>query len=433
MGTVAFTRTGLITALSGLCIWAGGCGEADPRPHLTGAGGERSSVASSTEDSKHSAPARRAPSIWSDVASLGKALADPMLDDPGTVSETPEMDELYAAANSKLMEYGALATAPPRVASLAAEASSAQDDFLAAHRQLHAASGGEGGAILLGLGLVLGNPALAFSGLQGAVEGAESYAAIQRAYAIAFPRNRGAQLSLRDLADQSSDVPLMPGMIAIDLDESWPGLTTPYDVLTLQNTSGGTIHDAIVEVTLMGADGSKARNLHFVERWEAGSPVFARYGIGVTVGSATVGKQTVSDVQSLTVSVWSRHAKSGPVTYQYAGAEEAEDVRRHLDQNLKITAQLFDYGILRYIWSARFWLDGVSGLPPSQLKVRFHCGEQVIERTRTVGAWSQGRYADVIPDGPALPSKPTRVDVTLSFPDNDYRWERTFDFSTPSR
>ena len=50
----------------------------------------------------------------------------------------------------------------------------------------------------------------------------------------------------------------------------------------------------------------------------------------------------------------------------------------------------------------------------------FHCGEQVIERSPSIASWSHGQWANIIPDGPALPGKPHRVEITLSFPDNDY-------------
>ncbi|MEZ6233797.1 MAG: hypothetical protein R3B68_06370 [Phycisphaerales bacterium] len=349
-----------------------------------------------------------------------------MLLDPTTEPAVPEMDVLYSQANSRLMEYGALAEGEPRVAALAAEAAEAQSAFLAAHRELNTASGAEAGALLGVAGLLLGEPTLILSGLESGVHGADAYAAVQRGYVLAFNRNRGAQLALRDLADRTNQSPARNNLIAVDFDESWHGQSTACDVVCLTNTAGATIRDAVISVKLTGADGSRAQNVHFVQEWKPEQPLFARYGIGATVGASTVGRQTVFGVESVEVEVWGRGFRCHPIAYQYAGAERDADIQAFIDDNLSLAATVFDNGILRYVWSLRLQLNGVNALPECHLDVQFHCGDQVIEHSRDVQSWSQGQFVNIIPDYPALPSKPSRVDVTLTFPENTCRWEQTY-------
>lgn len=418
-------NTGRLVVLSSLALGLVSCG---PQPS-SAEGSRRGSSTSSPQTEPKATSLAAAPELnesWNDVARLARVLADPMLLDPTIEPAVPEMDVLYSQANARLMEYGALADGEPRVAALAAEASEAQSAFLAAHRELNTAPGAEAGALLGIAGLLFGEPTLILSGLESGVHGADAYAAVQRGYVLAFNRNRGAQLALRDLADRTSRSPATDDLIAVDFDESWHGQTTACDIIRLTNTSGMTIHDAVIAVNLTGADGSRAQNVHFVDQWKPDQPLFARYGIGATVGSSTVGRQTVFGVEHVEVEVWGRDARSHPISYQYSGVERDADIQAFIDEHLTVAATVFDNGILRYVWSVRLQLDGVNALPACHLDVRFHCGDQIIEHSRDVQSWSRGQIVNIIPDYPALPSKPSRVDVTLTFPENTCRWEQTY-------
>ncbi len=357
------------------------------------------------------------------------------------------MDDVYAEADARLAEYRALESGPARVAALADEAAAAQSEFLAAHRALYSAGDGSGDVLLALIGFVAGDPAIAFGGLQGAIHASGEREGLERTYAAAFQRNRGIQWALAAVAPSFAGPPCARHALAIDLDESWHGLTTPYDVLNLRNIFGRDLHDCVVSVTLTGASGDKARNVHFIPDWPSGTVKSARYGIGVSVGGQQLAQQTVYSVQSVAVSVWSPELRDEGLMYTYAGAERDADIRGLLEGRLRFDAKLVDAGIINLVPRVDLTLRGVAAIPEHTITLEFHHGADQLTRSWTgvymphgyldsnansearerLVTWRDGQTRSFQP-APRLPWMPEWAKVTISFAATGYIWTQRLDF-----
>lgn len=335
-------------------------------------------------------------------------------------------DEVFAAAKAKLVQYKSMNGASPKIAALAAQAAIAQERFLDAHRTLSTTPGGGADALLLTIGIIAGNAPLAFSGLQGTVQGEAERGQVLREYASAFNDNRSSQLVLASIAPEFSVAPIPARIVSIDLDESWAGTTTPFDVLTLTNTSDSLLKDCLVQVTLRGKDNSRKRNVHFVENWPAGTSKFARYGIGTTVGDQTLGAQTVMGVQDIQVSVWSPSLSAENITYVYAGAERDKDIESLCQGKLALTVDLYDAGFINFVPTVAFKLGGISEIPAHTIGVRFLRDNAMLDRKWEQGPWKKGEVRRFSPRD--LSWWPRSLEVSISFPDSGYVWRDSFTF-----
>ncbi len=358
-----------------------------------------------------------------EFATLAKALADPMLADGSPPAGLPSMDEVYAEANRRSMEFQSLATAPVKIAALAAEAAAAQTDFLTTHRSLKSANTGSGDGLLLLVGLVAGSPEVAFAGLQGSVQTGTTLSQLAREHAAAFQRNRGAQLSLASLAPEYAGPASDKPALLVDIDESWGGVTWPYDVVKLQNTSGKVLTNCLVQVSLSGNTGDKARNVHFVERWEPGTWRYARYGIGTALGSEQLGKQTVFGMSAASISIWSSELRSENIGYTYDGSERDNDIRAMFEGKVNFKYTLIDNGIINYVPALHMTLDGVPALPPQTVALEFHNGGDKITKGWEGQQWTRGE-SRVFQPNPRLPWAPESIQVTVSFSGTSYRWSQ---------
>lgn len=422
MGSFSWRRIILSTALGSMVV-AGSC---EREPATTQSQLPPEAIADVPLIEK-SSPIKAEPEGYREYAMLARTLGDPLLTTYDVSTAQPSMDEVYAAANSKLMEYQEIiASGRPRVAALADEARSAQIDFLAAHRRLETADDGTGGALLLCLGVIAGNPAVAFSGLQGAIAASDTQGVLTRDYSSAFQRNRGAQLSLAALAPTFAGPEVSQSLFAIDMDESWGGLTWPWDWFTVQNNSGRDLTDCVLEVVLTGASGEKRRNVHYVSRWQKNQPLIARYGIGVSVGREELGRQTVYGLKSVEVSVWSKECRAERISYVYEGAERDADVQRLIDGKLMVRWQLYDGGFLNVVPTMAMTLDGVNAIPAHSVKMSFRRGADTLNHEWTGQSWSRGQNR-VFQPNPRLPWFPEEIVLSIAFGDTSYRWERTID------
>lgn len=416
-----FRKLSLLAAISSVLIGALACDRVDERPSATD-----QHSATRTESLSREVSPRPGATEFNQLAQL---LADPLM----TSTDAPDqlavsMDELTAAANVKILHYRELASAPVKIATLAAEAAEAQRALLDAHRALTTAGNGDLDALLLIIGLIAGNPGIAFSGLQGSFDVSAANSQLEREYASAFHRNRGAQLTLTALAGDYAGDPSASTLISIDVDESWHGLTTPYDRVAIRNNSGQTLHDCTIEITLTGTDGQRHRNVHFLPSWEANAVASAHYGIGVTIGNERLGMQTVYGIQTVTVTVWSREARIDRAHYQYAGKEREKDARAFLDNDLAFDYELVDAGLINYVPAVVMRLNGVAELPQHIVTLTFYRNQDQLSASWNQDRWRKGQIVQFQPN-PRLPWKPDGATLAISFMDIDYVWRKKLVFT----
>lgn len=334
-------------------------------------------------------------------------------------------DEVFAAAKAKLVQYKSMNGASPKIAALAAQAAIAQERFLDAHRTLSTTPGGGADALLLTIGIIAGNAPLAFSGLQGTVESEAARGQVLREYASAFNDNRSSQLVLTSIAGEFSGASIPSHVVSIDLDESWAGTTTPFDVLTLRNNSGSLLKDCLVQVTLRGKDNSRKRNIHFVENWPAGAAKFARYGIGATVGDQTLGAQTVTGVEEINVSIWTPDVSVENISYVYAGVERDKDIEALCRGKLSLRARCYDAGLINFVPTVALALDGIPEIPSHKMTIRFSRGQDSLVRDWDQGNWKRdevNRY-----QVRAMSWWPKTLEISISFPNTTYVWHETIE------
>ena len=94
------------------------------------------------------------------------------------------------------------------------------------------------------------------------------------------------------------------------------------DQLTLVNQSGRTLHNCTVVVFLTGKTGELKQNVHFVEAWPKGSPLYAQYQAGQEILNRMVFRQTVTRIQHVQIDIYCDEFTCEGISYQYAGAEK---------------------------------------------------------------------------------------------------------------
>lgn len=309
----------------------------------------------------------------------------------------PQTEELYAAATARDAQYQDLRTAPPKIASIASEAASAQSDFLQAHRSIRVADDGSSGVVAGLFGLVVGNPVAAMNGVQGTLSAQATRDGLNKNYAVAYQRNRGAQLSLAALAPEYAGPPFAQPALSIEFNEAWEGATASYDLLQLGNVSGRVLKDALVLVDIEGLQGQRRRNVHYVQEWPIGATATCAYGVGFDYGGDRLGQQTVFGVEKLTVSVWTGDGRSENQVFTYGSAKRDADVRSYLESALKIEWKNQDVGIINNVYAIEGKLGGIEFLGPHKVTIEFMHNSDKVTLHWDREKWTRGESFMFVP------------------------------------
>jgi len=357
---------------------------------------------------------------------LAKRLADECQSGRDEPEPGRDINVILAELRNASLDLNGLKTGDPDVAAIAEEARGVFRDAATSLERLSSLPRPPGQLELSGefflRGFALDIPGLLrrydqVSGVQ------DDLLAEARRLATILKRGEASRLMLPQIAARYSGPPRKAGpALKIDFDESW-GPVGPGDWLTMSNVSGGDLHDATVLVEVRGEAGDVARSVHFVPSWRAGTAIDARYTGGDESLGFPVGRQTVANVASVTVSLWSEELRQEGIAYHYLGAEHDADVARYCAA-MRVRARFrpFQTGI---VWDTQrgmeLWLDGIAALPRPRITATFRRKADVRAWYWDFPRWDQGERK-VLDAGKALPWDPEEVTVEMSFPRTGHRY-----------
>lgn len=181
-----------------------------------------------------------------------------------------------------------------------------------------------------------------------------------------------------------------PPVLALDLDDSWNG-NYKADQLWFTNTSGRTLKNCTLRVTLHQDDNTRRIHLHYLEEWKAGDSFYALYGRG----SEYTPYSTLDRIQQITVALRSSDFHQD-IDYAHTQSKRDEDIARAC-KNLDFDATIHDP--YEGFWGSKprrvdFSFKGLRHLDVSKAFVTLQRGNQSVTLFwDSVGRWdSEGSY-----------------------------------------
>jgi hypothetical protein len=255
----------------------------------------------------------------------------------------PDTAQIVAAAQGVVLDLDALSIDDPDLRMIRDEVKGATQNAIAALGKLEQLPPPPGSGELFLTGFVCGIGGrfdLAAEASDRAQNKSDAITAELRNLNSAYRRACSAKLLLKRAAPRYSGTPTLSG-VTVDVDESF--ILDQDDWITLTNTTGHDLRNALVSVYLTGLFEDTKENIHFVPEWSIGQKVYAAYPRGLSVQGMTIGCQTVGLIQSAKVRVSADEGQVAQFTYQYAGAEKQKDVQREFNViRPHVTAQVRD-------------------------------------------------------------------------------------------
>lgn len=225
--------------------------------------------------------------------------------------------------------------------------------------------------------------------------------------------------------------------ISIDVDGSWNNTFT-RDWLYVRNDTGRAMTNCTLFVTLEGINADtgaveRDRHFHFMTDWPAGSWIYAPYSSRSASGIAS--NESVDVIKSVHVDVFSDQVRDS-VKYAYSGPDFDKDVERYANDFLvsRIVGSWHNYDPNHTFFNNGFELryDGtLSRFPASHVTVAvFEGTEQKALRWNVSGSRIKaGAFGKLwLSDQKFNGWEPSTVEVTIEFPNSDYKhvlvWDR---------
>ncbi len=249
----------------------------------------------------------------SEYRSLCRLLAAPLSHQTSKPRDTPEA--ILAHMTNKERELGQLAKSAPPIGPLAEQCAEALSEVTVATSKLANSPQPSGLVGLMRLGVLLdGEEPTPF--VREMVADDDEARRQQSAAALELKsladRYHAVRLGLRQVAPSVSGATVTTPPVRAEFLEigKTPGQTT--DEIKLTNVSGRALHDCLIAVGLLGAGGESRTNVHFVEEWKPDQILTAQYPSGVDVSGVRLGRTTVRNAQTFSISVWSRELSFVP-------------------------------------------------------------------------------------------------------------------------
>jgi hypothetical protein len=264
---------------------------------------------------------------------LARQLADHSSHDRKKPEPCQDSAQIVAAAQASLLDLNALRPDDPDLRLIRDEASAATRDAISAIQTLERLPlpPSSGDLFLTGLlcGVSLRFDLAAQVGVDAQAKTDAALAEVRKLSA-SWQRITAAKLLLKRAAPKYSSAALLDSPIRVDIDAGlvFVGLD---DWAAFKNTTGRTLHDALVVVRLKGVDGETKENVHFVSEWQAGQTIHAAYPNGLKVSGMQIGRQTVTSIQTAHVSVFSVEGRVKEFEYTYNGKEKDADITAYMN------------------------------------------------------------------------------------------------------
>lgn len=269
----------------------------------------------------------RPTSLPPEYRTLATRIAHPLRPAATDFRDDKTLAEIAADARSAALDLRAVRSADPDIPAVAAVAATAYSEAVGRLERINALPKPPGAGAILARSFLHGLAGDVAAGFELGAEAERKQGAIRdelTPLAAALDQADAAHLMLPRIAERyAAPRSAAGGRMAVEFLEAWNGWGT-HDWLYLQN-AGEDLEDCTVVVELRGAGGRTRTNVHFVERWAGRAVLCGRYDPGTTVDGRPVGRTTVREVASLTVTVLSPKF-STQVEYSYAGAERAKHV-----------------------------------------------------------------------------------------------------------
>jgi hypothetical protein len=227
-------------------------------------------------------------------------------------------------------------------------------------------------------------------------------------------------------AKYSAPLTNVNGRILVDFDEAW-GCWGPHDWFSIYN-SGPALQDCTIVVQLTGEQRDVRKNVHFIKNWPANTWMYARYEPGQEILGRKVGRMSVDSVQQLDVTVYSPQFATA-INYVYQGTVKDNKIAEKCT-NLKVSGRYrpFKSG---FVWDtqrgAYFTLDGVSFVGKCRVDVTFRRGNRSEGWYWQFDYWKKGEEKTFDTQKGQLTFDPDNIDMVISFPGTNYKYETTLD------
>lgn len=260
------------------------------------------------------------------------------------------------------------------------------------------------------------NPYLILNQLEESLREAVTQEKLQKRIISVFHRSRAAALLLPQLAKKHAGPPVKSGQaVTVDFDEDPKG---ELDWISLTNTSGIELTHCTVLVTLLGKDGEKCTNIHYVEKWAPGEAVDISYFPGWECQGEMVGRATVKQPASLTFSIYCDQMTQENQKYEYRGAERDRDLENLLsDVQLSARYQPFVDGML---WDTACELTvsykGCELIGEPTIEAVLYSGDQTYTENLLREVWKTDESLTI--KFPTMKGKVDRYEVHLKFDDS---------------
>lgn len=355
---------------------------------------------------------------------LGKHLGFE-LSDGGLKRQKPKLGELFAEYNAAILELKAIKSTDPETKFLANESADAYGELVASAKNLERLPRPPGANDRWVENFWLGFLGQTDRGLERSEryeQQSESIRAEFRKTGLAFQRLDGARRLLPRIAARHAGPPVKSGQAVIiqDYYGHWGPLTDDVVELMCNIPSGTELHNCTLLVTIEGASGETANNVHFLPSWKSGQTYSARYAPGMDFGiTDSVNSQTVDDISRVMVSIWSDELTQTDIVLPYTAAKKTRTVRSILaNAQLGLRYQSFKPGFLGSNRGVVATLSGLAYLPRCTVTVTFRDGEQNDTRQWSLDDWQNGNTKTFASQDFRL--DPQSITVAIGFPDTDY-------------
>lgn len=262
---------------------------------------------------------------------LARQICDPWNSNRKRPTARPDIAQITAEAQNSILDLNALQLDDPDLRLIRDESRTATEEAIAAIRSLDRLPPPPNSGDMFLTGFLCGLSGrfdLAAEAAQGAQTQVDAVSRELRALRSAFDRACSAKLLLKRAAPKFTRTGNL-NRLAVDIDE---GFILDQDTwITLHNTTGKDLHNALVAVHLVGQNGETKENTHFVPDWGSGARIYAPYSPGLAAQGVIIGQQAVGSLHVAKVRVLADEGRVDEFVYQYAGDEKLKDVKRELD------------------------------------------------------------------------------------------------------
>ncbi len=240
----------------------------------------------------------------------------------------------------------------------------------------------------------------------------------QKKYRNTVARIRTGASALCEIAKRKSGVtdPDEP-LIDADLDEVW-GADDKFDIFRLMNTSGQSIRNCTLRVTLNPDGDQPVSHVHYVSDWPEGKLFYALYPTGDEYAPNQSTNHHITDIQ---IELWSDDFRQ-TLTYEYTRDRWHHDIAYRLE-GLKFTGRYLSPTESFFGNQARgLALDfsGMPYLPPLEVHITFTGGGQSKTFYWTEEAWHPAVFSSWEYRTDKWNFQPERAYVKLKFKDSGY-------------